>query len=149
MNGLRIRGRTADRQITNHFITMNDKQVKEFLQSENGMRNAERFIKALKEHRIVCSVKHVSSTGMSRTISFCEMHVGTMNRKKYGQILQFNWFISQLGYTYDKNRDGIRVGGCGMDMVFNTLYNVAAELKRNGFKVPNDYASLADHYNYL
>lgn len=131
------------------FTTMTDKQIKEFLQSENGKMNAERFIKALKEHRIVCSVKHVSSTGMSRTISFCEMCVSTMNGKKYGQLLQFNWFFTQLGWPWDKNRDGIRVSGCRMDMIFNTLDCVAAELKANGFNVPNDYTSLADNYNRM
>ena len=116
--------------------------VAEFLQSEDGKRNAERFIKALKEGRLVCSVKHVSSSGTSRIISFCEVSkVG----KTY-TLYQFNWFFKQLGWTYVDSWHAIRVGGCGMDMVFYTIESVCSTLQYHGFKVPKDYMSLADNY---
>lgn len=120
-----------------------EKQITEFLQSEDGKRNAERFIKALKERRILCSVKHVSSSGMTRTIAMREVSVG-----KDGQvsILQFDWFFEQLGYRYDKNHNGISVGGCGMDMIFATINSIASTLQYRGFDVPEDYTCLADSY---
>ena len=114
----------------------------EYLQSEDGKSNAERFIKALKEGRLVCSVKHVSSSGMSRVISFCEV-------RKIGKtytLFQFNWFFKQLGWTYVDSWNAIRVGGCGMDMIFHTLYSVCSTLQYYGFKVPKDYSILADNY---
>lgn len=114
----------------------------EYLKSEYGKENAERFIKALKEGRLVCSVKHVSSSGMSRVISFCEV-------KKVGKgyaLYQFNWFFRNLGWTYVDSWNAIRVGGCGMDMISHVLYSVCATLEANGFKVPKDYSHLASNY---
>lgn len=127
-------------------MSRTEKQIAEFLQSEDGKRNAERFIKALKEQRIVVSIPHVSSSGMSRIIRFREIHKYKSGNKYRYAIYQFDWFFEQLGYCYDKNWDGIRVGGCGMDMVFHTLYSVCGTLKYHGFKVPKDYPHLADHY---
>lgn len=77
---------------------------------------------------------------MSRVIAFGEI---TKCGKKFF-ILQFDWFLEQLGYTAKDN--GISVGGCGMDMIFHTLYSVAGTLKANGFKVPKNYSYLADRY---
>lgn len=128
---------------------MNEKEIKAFLESEDGKRNAERFIKALKEGRLVCSVKHVSGSGMSRVISFCEMQSYTVNRKRRWAIYQFNWFFKHLGWRYNDSWDAIQVSGCGMDMIFHVLYNVCGTLAYHGFKVPKDYASLADHYNRI
>lgn len=122
-------------------MSRTEKQIKAFLASEDGKRNAERFIKALKEERILCSVQSVSKSGMSRVIAFREI---AKCGKKF-TILQFDWFLEQLGYT--AKNDGISVGGCGMDMIFHTLYSVAGTLKANGFKVPKDYMILADHYH--
>ena len=124
-------------------MSRTEKQIKAFLASEDGKRNAERFIKALKEERILCSVHSVSKSGMSRVIAFREI---TKCGKKY-IILQFDWFLEQLGYTRKNN--GISVGGCGTDMMFYTLYSVCGTLKANGYKVPKDYMSLADHYHYV
>ena len=128
---------------------MSDKEIKTFLESEDGKRNAERFIKALKESRLLCSVKHVGSQGMSRVISFCEMKSWTVNRKKQWAVYQFNWFFKNLGWRYDESWDAIRVRGCGMDMIFHVLYNVCGTLKYHGYKVPEDYALLADRYNCI
>lgn len=128
---------------------MSEKEIKAYLESEDGKRNAERFIKALREGRMVCSVKHVNSTGTSRVISFCEMKSWTVNRKRHWAIYQFNWFFKNLGFRYDDSWDAIRVGGCGMDMIFGTLYNVCGTLQYHGFKLPKDWSSLADHYNRI
>lgn len=125
---------------------MNKKAIKPFLESEEGKRNAERFLKALKEGRIIVSIPHVSNTGMSRIIRFREVvNLRDANPPRYA-IYQFDWFLERIGYSYSRNWDGIRISGCGMDMVFNTLYNVCDELKVNGFDVPEDFSLLAESY---
>lgn len=121
---------------------MKKNQIEMFLQSEDGKRNAERFIKALKEKRIIACVKYVSSSGMSRDIAFREVI-----KTKYGySMLQFDWFFEQLGWPRSKNYDAIRVGGCGMDMRFHVLYSVCQELQYYGFKLPKEWPSLADDF---
>lgn len=121
---------------------MKQNNIEMFLQSEDGKRNAERFIKALKEKRIIACVKYVSSSGMSRDIAFREVI-----KTKYGySMLQFDWFFEQLGWQRSKNYDAIRVRGCGMDMRFHVLYSVCQELKYYGFKLPKEWPSLADDF---
>jgi hypothetical protein len=71
--------------------------------------------------KTIACVKKVSSSGMSRVVSF--MGVEIENDK----ISTFNltWYINKiLGYSIDKNIYGIRVSGAGMDMVFHVLYNL-------------------------
>lgn len=127
-------------------MSRTDKQVAEFLQSEDGKRNAERFIKALKEQRIVVSIPHVSSSGMSRIIRFREIGKYKSGNKYHYAIYQFDWFFEQLGWSYDKDWYGIKVRGCGMDMIFHTLCSVCSTLKYHGFKVPKNCPSLAEDY---
>ena len=116
----------------------------EYLKSEEGQRNAKRFIKALKEGRIVCGVKHVSKSGMSRIISVCEVAKPKGCKRFY--MYQFNWFIKQMGWTYADDWSAIRVGGCGMDMIFHLLYSVCSSLKYHGFKLPNGWENMCDDY---
>ena len=82
------------------------------------------FCKATKEGRMVCVIHSVSSSGMSRNMSFHEtarMGRTDRNGRKYRQ-LNFWAMFKALGYTEAK--EGFRIGGCGMDMVFATHYNV-------------------------
>jgi hypothetical protein len=116
----------------------------DYLKTEEGIRNAERFIKALKEHRLIASVKKVSRDGLSRQIFFGEVGIVANGRPA---IYQFNYFFSQLGWRYARNNsDALSISGCGMDMVFHTFESVASTLKYYGFDVPDDYLSLADDY---
>lgn len=113
-----------------------------YLTTEAGKANAERFLKALKERRILAVIKSVSSTGMSRQVAFREISTTAEGNT---HILQFDYFLNCLGYPYGK-QGGIIVRGCGMDMIFNTLYNVCSTLKEAGFNVPEDFPRLADSY---
>lgn len=114
-----------------------------FLETENGKMNAERFIKALTEKRLLCSVQHVSSSGMSRVIAMREVAI---NKEGQVQILQFDWFFEQMGFRYSEKHNGIVVKGCGMDMMFWAIQCMAGTLKARGFDVPEDYLRLADAY---
>lgn len=77
-------------------------------------------------------LRHVSSSGMSRDISL----VYIKPRAKAGQSifdLDYNAQMA-LGWPAAK-RAGIRVGGCGMDMGFHTVYTLSSILFPDGFGI--------------
>ena len=78
----------------------------------------------LKEGDTVYTVlRSVSSSGMSRTIS--------LKVAREGRILDLTYFASDvLGWPLvEKNGSrALRVGGCGMDMGFHTVYTLARVL---------------------
>ncbi len=78
-------------------------------------------------------LRSVSSSGMSRTIS--------LKVARGGQILDLTYFASiVLGWPLvEKNGSrALRVGGCGMDMGFHTVYTLARVLFRDDFKLNAD-----------
>lgn len=94
---------------------------------------AERYIKAIKERRMICSIGSVSKSGMSRTIKFLapEKYSDPSTRWQY---LNFFLFFKQMGYTESRSREHyFTIGGCGMDMVFDTNYTIIHRLHRLGF----------------
>lgn len=93
--------------------------------------------------RVVYSItRHVSSSGMSRAISFfvsIPLTKKEMEREQYRgskpktKIVCIDWDIEHVGlYKRDKNHDGLKVGGCGMDMHFSVVYNLGSLLYPNG-----------------
>lgn len=69
------------------------------------------------------SLKHVSSSGMSRDMKVLVA--------LDGQILDVTYYVGKLDIGTLKERNGqrvIRVGGCGMDMGFHVVYTVSAVL---------------------
>ena len=79
--------------------------------------------------RVYTILRHVSSSGMSRDISVA---IGAGN-----DIQDITWYVSRaMGETLrdSKGHRAIRVGGCGMDMGFNLVYNLSRTLFPNGFK---------------
>lgn len=73
-------------------------------------------------------VRHVSRSGMSRVID--------VYRIVDSEPVRFSWSAAKaLDWTYDKRHEGIRVGGCGMDMCFHTVYSLSRVLFPKGFKV--------------
>jgi len=97
------------------------------------------------------SVKHVSSTGMSRVIAY----TGVYTEK--GRIKDFNltWYIHVLtgaNVTPSGQPYGVRVYGCGMDMIFNTLYNLHQTVFTGDKKLVNGkpvHYSDTTRYNYM
>ena len=43
-----------------------------------------------------------------------------------------------LGYTEDKKDYGLRVSGCGMDMIFHLVYSLANVLFQNGYSLKHE-----------
>lgn len=93
------------------------------------IEHAQRYIDAIRERRMICSIGSVSRSGMSRTIKFLEMHKGG---DRYS-LLNFFQFFEALGYSKVKESDYFRIGGCGMDMIFHTNYSIIHTLERLGF----------------
>lgn len=64
-------------------------------------------------------VNHVSSSGMSRNIGLYVAQDGGVIDISY-------WAAKALGWPYkDGYKGGVRVSGCGMDMIFHTVYTLS------------------------
>lgn len=104
------------------------KELKEILKGTKKDNNG---------YRLAFRVERVANSGMSRCLSI------------YTQKGEYNRNITQLlcdimSETYTK--DGfMRVYGCGMDMLFNTCYELNATIKR----LDNYKGNKKDNYNYI
>lgn len=79
--------------------------------------------------KVYTILRHVSSSGMSRDISVV---IGAGK-----DIQDITWYASKAmcdTLRDSKGHRAIRVGGCGMDMGFNLVYNLSRTLFPNGFK---------------
>lgn len=90
-------------------------------------------VKALRRHlkpgsTVYTVLRHVSSSGMSRRID-----VYTMKKNKPVGLTYYA--AKALGYNRHPEKEGITVGGCGMDMGFHLVYNLGRTLFSKGFKV--------------
>lgn len=95
---------------------------------DNFISDAYAYIKAIKEGRMINVIKSVSASGMSRVIKFtsCE----GKNERYYQR--NYNCLFIALGYSEAK-KDGFRINGCGMDMIFHTNYSIIHDLKSMQF----------------
>ena len=104
------------------------------LSNDVFINHAKRYIKAIKEGRMICSIGSVSSSGMSRTIKFLEIgKVKTYDKETRYSLSNFYQFFEALEYSKAKNDGYFRIGGCGMDMIFHTNYSIINKLGRLGF----------------
>ena len=83
--------------------------------------DSQRYVKAIKDGRVICSIGSVSRSGMSRTIKFLECSKSQTQPRYF--YLNFFSFFRMLGYTETRARDHyFTISGCGMDMIFHTNY---------------------------
>lgn len=85
-------------------------------------------------------VRHVSRSGMSRSISVVQLQDGEI----------FDWTLAvarALDERIDQNHDGVKVGGCGMDMGFHLVYELSHVLFRDGFDCIGEGCPANDHNN--
>lgn len=123
----------ADKQISK-AISNN-----EYYSTEQFISDANTYIKAIKEGRMLCIIKSVSNSGMSRVIKFnsCERYNDRHSFRQYCTLFE------TLGYKESKNRNGYTVHGCGMDMVFHTNYSIMYTFKRLGLITAKECEVLA------
>jgi len=114
---------------------------------ETFINNAKRYIKAIKENRMICAIGSVSKSGMSRNIKFVELAKSDTSDKH--QLYNFYQFFDVLGYTKVKDSDYFRIGGCGMDMIFHTNYTIIHNLKSIGLVSVDECKTLSQNTPYV
>lgn len=88
-----------------------------------------------------CILRHVSRSGMSRVIElvipgecrWTDRH-GKKRKTMRPLFLGYNAAIA-LGRPYNEKHGGVRMDGCGMDMGFALVYDLAAVLFGDGYKL--------------
>lgn len=87
-------------------------------------------------------LRHVSRSGMQRVIGLVIF--------RDGQPLHPNYLAgTALGMRVDSHKDGLVVGGCGMDMGFHVVYELSHTLFPDGFPCTgNDDCPAGYHYNH-
>jgi hypothetical protein len=84
---------------------------------------------APKETPLYGIVRSVSRSGMSRRIDFY-----AIDPKDQRPIWLTPVFRDVLGLSQGSgDRDGLRVDGCGMDMIFDCIYNMGRAIKGDGY----------------
>ena len=106
---------TTERPITKKQAAINDRT--------EAMERLREWIKP--GDTVYCILRHRSSSGMSRRISFAI--------SRGGEITQIDWLIARaLDYRLHED-GGLKVSGCGMDMGFHVVYNLSRTMFRDGF----------------
>lgn len=97
--------------------------AKNYFSVEDFIRNAERYVKAIKDRRMACIITSISNSGMSGTLKFIESN-------PIGGFCNFYSLFEALGYKEGRRKDGFIIRG--EDMVFNTNYSITHTLKSLG-----------------
>ena len=107
----------------------------------------ERMLATLHEHlkpgdTVHTILDHVSRSGMSRDIRVIVLGASA------DDIWHPNYAVrTVLGYPRAKHGDGLRVGGCGMDIGFSVVYNLSRAMFPDGFECVGDKCPSNDHFN--
>ena len=101
------------------------------MKSKRQSLEAEEAKKTLRElfppgSTVLCILRHVSRSGMSREISF-----RTVDR-------DVTYLFALVGDYRRGTRDGLKVQGAGMDMGFAVVYDVSRRLYPDGFGVKGE-----------
>jgi hypothetical protein len=85
--------------------------------------------------RVYTMNRHTSSSGMSRDLSLFVARDGEIMNITYYAAHALGWrLVERSGYR------AIRVGGCGMDMGFHTVYTLSSVLFRGSVEGDAGYA---------
>jgi hypothetical protein len=81
-------------------------------------------------------LRHCSRSGMTRSIS------PIIHSEDY------SWAVARLlGHPFDRTNGGVKMGGCGMDMGFELVYQLSRTLYRGGFGCIGEGCPSNDHSN--
>jgi len=96
---------------------------------------------------VYCVLRHVSRSGMLRIIDLYKM-------AESGPVwLTMLAHRAGVGSGYDTKREGLKMGGCGMDMGFAAVYELSSILFPQGFTCigrsedGSRYCPASDHSN--
>ena len=84
---------------------------------------------------VFTSINHVSSSGMSRSISLYVFRLkdDPLNDRDIEPICLDYWASRLLGESIDQKKGGVKVSGVGMDMGFHLVYSLARQLWPDGW----------------
>lgn len=77
-------------------------------------------------------LRHVSRSGMYRVVS---VYAIADNEPRWLS----NLVATAIGFRFDNKHDAVGVGGCGMDVGFEIVYNLSRVLFQNGDKADAGY----------
>jgi len=123
-------------------------------QSQKEKLEAYEILKKYRGQKIGACIKSVSKSGMSRKIEFYSSNFD-----------RIGYYIAKIiGYSYNVEKGGIKVDGCGMDMIFHVLSSLNYEMAKLdtgksitellktgecGVRIYDNYFTDASHYSYL
>jgi hypothetical protein len=119
---------------------------------EEAKKNLREIVKP--GSRVYCILRRVSSSGMSRTIDLVVVeaehttiyptdpatgradYTAKGKRKLTGhRVRSIGWLAAKaMERTYDRDINGIKIGGCGMDMGFSLVYDLGYTLYPKGVR---------------
>lgn len=91
---------------------------------------------------VYCILRHRSASGMSRVIQLVTIDPADCRHLFIGYNA-----AAAMDERYDRDREGIRVSGAGMDMGFHLVYNLGATLWPDGFTCSGDACPSNAHTN--
>lgn len=90
-------------------------------------------------------LRHVSRSGMLRTVDVIGIGDKSEGRSR---VWSYGWNAAQaIGWTYDRQREGVRVTGGGMDMGFQLVYTLSRVMFPEGFDCIGEGCPSNDHAN--
>ena len=129
-------------------ITLSKEVVKaiaknEYYSEEQFINDAKKWVEAIKQGRVICTVASVSKSGMSRKLKFLSYEPSTYKDEQRGHYRQYNVMLECLGFKFNRDAWAITVNGCGMDMIFHTNYTIMHSFKSMGIITESECSSLA------
>lgn len=99
---------------------------KKELESKESIKILKEYLK--KDMTIHSIIRNVSSSGMTRNISF--------KITDKDNILDVSYHIARaLKYPFNDKKHAIKITGCGMDMAFHVVHNLSHVLYGTGYKL--------------
>ena len=91
-------------------------------------------------------LRHASKSGMSRSISAV---IPTISKEGKPGIYDITHLVAQAcDLTMDTHHNGVKMGGCGMDMGFALVYDLSRTMWPGGFDCIGDGCPSNDHFNH-
>lgn len=89
---------------------------------------------------ITTVMRHVARSGMQRSIS--------LTIPLDGEVFALDYYAARaMDDNIDRKNGGIKIGGCGMDMGFALVYNLARTLWPDGYGCIGEKCRSNDHSN--
>ena len=85
---------------------------------------------------VFTSLEHVSQSGMSRVI---QLHIFRGDARSPRHYVLGYPAAKLLGMKYDDRREGVKIGGGGMDMGFALVYDLASVLFDDGYALRHEW----------